>query len=688
MSPIRVTCSRTIGMARNLYSTALAISGFLAAAAVIFAFGIESAEGGRLSLAAVWAASVSPVLPALAAFLAMDVWSDERQTGRVDMLLSVAVREREFVIGKFLGVWAMVLMATLLFMMASVAFLWWFSPTIFTGQRMIGFAAAFVALAIQSFLWCAISVALSALFCHAALAAGSAIVLMIVLPRGLWAAMMTWSKVGRSSFGEMPLDAHAIDFASGAFSSGAVLTYLILAVLMLFVASKAVMYLRLSGRGAVMLRMSTWFAVLLAFVAAALAIMLVVRLDVKLDMPVSSGVSTFSPRTRSILAESGGNVSVTLFLSRNDPRFRQIGHLLRAMKQEAEMSGDSRFYLQFVDPSWDIGAAERLIRRGVTEDSLVFEKGRRMTVLPLRDGYGERLCASAIMRLATSPQRRNVYWTIGHGESLYGAYDAFGMSDIARDITRDGYRNSELDISQDRPIPGDCALIVISGPKTGFSRVELGRLDAYLREGGRLLVMLNESIDDGLTSLLTTWGVRPVSQPIVGAKTLSGSDVIVSEFADHAISAPLRGSRIVLEHPVVFKPSSMVESGVGVDRVEFVSVASVGASAVAAVVERGAAAGGDLALRPTRIVAIGDARFVMNGELAVRANANRDFFLNCVAYLSGTDASSASGAESDLLVLGLDREDRIRHIVYSAGAFPGLVFLVMMAAVMRRRRRK
>lgn len=130
MSPIRVTCSRTIGMARNLYSTALAISGFLAAAAVIFAFGIESAEGGRLSLAAVWAASVSPVLPALAAFLAMDVWSDERQTGRVDMLLSVAVREREFVIGKFLGVWAMVLMATLLFMMASVAFLWWFSPTI------------------------------------------------------------------------------------------------------------------------------------------------------------------------------------------------------------------------------------------------------------------------------------------------------------------------------------------------------------------------------------------------------------------------------------------------------------------------------------------------------------------------------------------------------------------------------
>ena len=109
MSPVAVTLRRTVGLARNLYSTAFAVGGFLALAAGAFAFGLESADGGNLPLAVVWTTAVAPVLPALAAFLAMDVWSDERRTGRVDALLSVAVRERSFVLGKFLGVWAMMM---------------------------------------------------------------------------------------------------------------------------------------------------------------------------------------------------------------------------------------------------------------------------------------------------------------------------------------------------------------------------------------------------------------------------------------------------------------------------------------------------------------------------------------------------------------------------------------------------
>ena len=77
MSPVRVTWNRTIGRARSLYSTAFAVGAFLAASAVLFAFKLDAAEGVSLSIASVWAMSVAPFLPALAAFLAMDVWSDE-----------------------------------------------------------------------------------------------------------------------------------------------------------------------------------------------------------------------------------------------------------------------------------------------------------------------------------------------------------------------------------------------------------------------------------------------------------------------------------------------------------------------------------------------------------------------------------------------------------------------------------
>ncbi|MBQ2631257.1 MAG: hypothetical protein IJG13_16395, partial [Kiritimatiellae bacterium] len=85
----------------------------------------------------------------------------------------------------------------------------------------------------------------------------------------------------------------------------------------------------------------------------------------------------------------------------------------------------------------------------------------------------------------------------------------------------------------------------------------------------------------------------------------------------------------------------------------------------------------------------GDAGFALNGQLSSRANANRDFFLNCVAYLAGTDAPGGSdGVESGVLSSGMDRTARVRHALVSSAALPGAVFLVMIAATLRRRRRR
>ena len=63
MSPVRVTFRRTIGQARSLYTAALACAGFLAAAAVLFAFNLDAAEGCRVRLVPLWTVSVAPALP-------------------------------------------------------------------------------------------------------------------------------------------------------------------------------------------------------------------------------------------------------------------------------------------------------------------------------------------------------------------------------------------------------------------------------------------------------------------------------------------------------------------------------------------------------------------------------------------------------------------------------------------------
>ena len=152
MSPVRVTWRRTIGRARSLFSTAFAVGGFLAATAALFAFKLDAAEGASLSVASVWAASVSPFLPALAAFLAMDVWSDELQSGRIELLLTTPVREREFTLGKFLGVFSMVVGSTFLSFASTVAALRVYAPSALAGVGVLGFCPAFLALMLQGVL--------------------------------------------------------------------------------------------------------------------------------------------------------------------------------------------------------------------------------------------------------------------------------------------------------------------------------------------------------------------------------------------------------------------------------------------------------------------------------------------------------------------------------------------------------
>ena len=687
MSPIRVTFNRTVGHAHGLYTTALSIAGFLALTAGVFAFGFERAEGSSLSLAALWTAAASPILPFLAALLAMGVWSDERQSGRMDALLTVAVRERDYVLGKFLGVWTLLMGACLFSLLATLAALLFFAPTVVEDAPALSFIPPLLALAVQGALWTAVSVAASAFFRHAAAAAASSIVLLVALPRATWALLRLWSKGGATLFGEMPFDAHAIDWAHGSFSLGTLLAYLVATSVSLLLATKGVAAARFVGRGARALRASTALVFVLALVFAALAVRFALRFDIPLDVPMLGLSSELSSRTRGVLSESSGEISVTCFLARSDPRFRPLGHLLRTFRRSSESLGGARFNVRFVDPRWDLGAAERLAARGVSEDSLVLEKGRRLVVLPLKDGCGERLLASTVRRLTTPAQRHSVYWLTGHGEASLDGYGLYGLSDVSRELAREGYSNKPLDLAADADVPADCALVVLAGPREALARVELDRLDAYLRAGGRLLALIGTEEARALAPLLTSWGVKTAVASLADAKTLSGGDVIVSDFSDHPVAAPLRGSRIVLDKPAAFAASAVATSGTSADNIVFTPLASLGDSAFAVAVERGTGAGDDLAIRPTRLVVVGDPTFALNGSLASRANANRDFLLNCVAYLSGTDATGASGTEAGVLVSGLDRATRLHFALATCGGVPALVFLVLAGVTFRRRLR-
>ncbi len=681
MSPTRAIMSRTIGMARNYYSTALSLGAFFAVSAMLFCANVDIGEGGTLSLGEIWTMSLSPVLPALAAILSMDVWSDERLSGRMDMLLTLPVKEMELVLGKYLGVLTLVWGAIL----TSWLSIWGLG--LFIGHNLSFPILGMTALFMQGALWTAVGTMMSARFRHAAAAAMACLMVTVIIPRALWFGMILWVPDERMPYGMMPFDAHVLDMASGVVSTGMLFGYAILTVLALLITLKYVEMMRLEGYAARVLRRGERTVIFMSLVVAALTITLAMRLDVTLELPVKEA-KEFSARTQSILKGAEGEVELTGFVSRGNKRFKPVVQMLRALKREAEMTGGLSVKLKFVDPKWDLGEAGRLVRMGAKEGSIVVRRGRRLVSVPLESGTGERDVASAILQVVAPTQRKVVYWTVGHGEAAFAQYDTWGMSDIARELMRDGYINRSLTLNAGEEIPDDCALILVAGAKTEFSRSELARIEAYLLGGGRMLALVENADNSGVNSILPQWGMKVAATPkLTGARTLSGTDVIVDDFGEHSISSPLKGTQLVFDRPVSLQPSAATVSGSGADKVEYSMLAGVLDQSLAAIGERGAGAGSDLALRPTRVAAVGDAQFVMNGQLAARQNANRDFFLNIVAYLSGVDAVVMSGTEAGVLTLVYDREERIRIAVILVGVVPFTLFMLMVLNAVRRRHR-
>ncbi|MCL1919907.1 MAG: GldG family protein [Kiritimatiellaeota bacterium] len=429
-----------------------------------------------------------------------------------------------------------------------------------------------------------------------------------------------------------------------------------------------------------------------------------------------------SERTRDVLANTQGAIKISCLMDRRDPMYRPVVRLMKGIRTAARGVAGAEIKLEFVDPRWDLMRAGQLAAYGVAPPALLFERQHRriavtvdemMTVTPGGDEgddrgrgvgvfRGEMVCASAIARLALPTDRPVVYWLQGHGEARHDDYDALrGFSDIAREMTRDGYDIRPLALAGQRQMPEDCRVLMVAGAVRVLAAEECDLIRAFLQRGGRMLYMAVPRHPSGLEPLLEQWGVRVTPFVAASRKTLSGQDVVVSAFADHASMHNLRNASVVFGNAACLEAVAAAEGEGGVDRPQVTLLAMTdedgwgergpdaqkgeltGPVALAAAAERGGGVAPDVAYNPTRIGVIGEAGFVANGALTVRANANRDFFMNVLAWLAGIDVGTASSLGGDaVLVTGFTRDEWTALLAWSAGGVP-LLLLVLMAGAAR-----
>ena len=483
------------------------------------------------------------------------------------------------------------------------------------------------------------------------------------------------------------------------------------------------------------LRASAVFAIVLGAVLACLVIALSYRLDLSWEAKLGA-VRLVSDRTRDVLADTQGTVKISCFMDRRHPMFRHVSRLLRGLAKASRGVAGAEIVVEYVDPRWDLTRAGQLAAWGVPENALLFERQRRRIVvtldemvskqsaLRLKNGgddhgegaglgvfRGEIACASAIARLSLPYERSVVYWMQGHGEVRVDDYDELrGFSDIAREMKRDGFDVRPLALPGLSQIPADCQVLVVAGARRRLAVEEVGLIEAFLLRGGRLMFLAVPRVATGLEPLLEKWGVRVTTLIAVSPQTLSGQDVVVSAFGDHVVTRNLRNVSVAFGAPACLETVQQAAAE-GVDRPQVTPLAWTGKDgwgeshpeafprhfdaqselagpvAVAAVSERGGGVSRDVAYKPTRICVFGETDFVMNGTLAARASANRDLFLNALAWLAGIDTEMGPSLGGDAtLVTGFTRRQWVVFVVASTVALPAAFLALFVLFSLRRRR--
>jgi ABC-type uncharacterized transport system involved in gliding motility auxiliary subunit len=195
----------------------------------------------------------------------------------------------------------------------------------------------------------------------------------------------------------------------------------------------------------------------------------------------------------------------------------------------------SLFNYEFIDPNKKPQLARQY---QVTQYNtvVVVSGAKRETVTDLN----ENTLTNAIMKV-TRDLDKVIYFTIGHGENDIEDDAAQGYKTYADGIQKENYIVKTINIAQEKSIPENCSVLVISGPKSDFFQFELDTIDTYIENGGKLLAMIDPQWKPLLVEFLRKYKIQVEDVVIVDASGIGqffgmGPEIpLVNSYEDHEI---------------------------------------------------------------------------------------------------------------------------------------------------------
>ncbi|MFQ5881859.1 MAG: GldG family protein [Candidatus Methylomirabilales bacterium] len=249
-------------------------------------------------------------------------------------------------------------------------------------------------------------------------------------------------------------------------------------------------------------------AALLLFLAIVVVVeALAIRHNLRVDL-TEGRRHTLSDQSIKLLKSLGKEVHAVAFYRTEEPGKPAAQDLL---DQYAHFS--SQFRYEFVDPDRRPALARRY---GITTyGTVVLETdGKEEKV----QGAEEEKITNALVKLLREEQRV-LYSLTGHGEANPESVERQGLSQAKQALTAVHYDVKPLLLLREKGVPKDAAVLIIAGPQKGLVPQELQAIEAYIKRGGKLLVLLDPFTAPGLTDLLKKYGI------------LMGQDVIVDRLS-------------------------------------------------------------------------------------------------------------------------------------------------------------
>jgi len=429
-----------------------------------------------------------------------------------------------------------------------------------------------------------------------------------------------------------------------------------------------------------------------------------------------------SPRTVSILHSLTNHVTVTLYYDKQDDFYPAVVALLNEYH-----SVNPNISVKTVDYVRDAGEAEKIkeqykLNSPTDKNLIIFDcegrikiangkaliqyapgaisRDKRLEFRPVAF-RGEMMFTSMLLAVI-NPKPLKAYFLEGHGEPSLEDTSEIGYFKFASILAQNFIQVQPLQLLGDSPVPADCNLLVIAGPRTALSNLELEKIDRYLSQSGRLLVLLNyASIQEptGIENILKQWGANVGADVVQDPKnTISGQDVIVYNFSQHPVVNPL--TRLALQL-ILPRPVSRVNwqnppaDAPKVDELAFSGPDSVLAGErgemphsypLMAAVEQNPVKGVANPRGTMRMIAVGDSFFLGNRQ--IESGANRDFASYAVNWLLDRptllEGIGPRPVTEFRLIMTRTQQYNVRWFLL--GALPGSILMLGGLAWLRRRK--